>query len=94
MENGAHSGKKDSGSPSELNLSSELSNDTHFLVTHWLANYGANKDESKSKSSNGEDSNDSEKTKVVKRIQGLAGELATAFEQLGAYGQALQVSEY
>ena len=97
MENGAQSSRKnpqltsfDRSDSIPLAVNHEKS-EIHFLVTHWLNNYIVDR-------SDDDDCNDSENQKenkehkVVNRIHDLAGKLADAFTELGAYGNILEVS--
>ena len=56
-----------------------------FLVTHWLANYGA--------ASTVVGTKNVEQQEALDRIRKATSEIASAFESLGAYGTAIQVSD-
>ena len=55
-----------------------------FLVTHWLANYGA---------ASTVGTRNMEQQEALDRIRKATSEIASAFESLGAYGTAIQVSD-
>jgi hypothetical protein len=74
------------GRPSSVEPNAEMFNNRGefpFLVTHYLANYGAQ---------NGEEIIDPQRKAALDRLQKATAEIASAFASLGAYGTTFPVS--